>query len=267
MGSWWSFLIGTIVAAPVWGLGTWWAARRLWRSARRLAARARGHEHLVELGQLTGGLAHEIKNPLSTINLNLKLLSEDLSPPKDDLHRRWLNRINSVQGEVDRLRAILDDLLRFAGDYELSLSRVDLCGILQELTDFFSPQAEAARVVMRVTLPQNEAICEVDANLFKQAMLNLMINALQAMSDGGELLIRLSRQRRNAVVQVIDTGTGIGPNELGNVFRVYYSTKPQGTGLGLPSTRRIIRKHGGTIRVESELGTGTRFVVTLPLAQ
>ena len=258
-------LIGAGLAAPLGALIALWATRRTWRNARRLAARTKGHDHLAELGRLAGGLAHEIKNPLSTINVNLRLLSEDLARHGDDEHRRWLRRLHSVQEEANRLKTILDDFLRYAGKYELTMARADLRRVVSEVVDFFSPQAEDARVVLRSALPDGPVYCSIDEKLMKQALLNLMINAVQAMPDGGELLIRAARPQDRAVVEVIDTGRGIDPDEIGKVFEVYYSTKKRGTGLGLPTTRRIVAEHGGTIRLESEPGRGTRFLISLPL--
>jgi signal transduction histidine kinase len=260
---WW-VLLGAAASAPIWiGLALW-ASRRTWRSARRLSRRAKGQSHLAELGHIAGGLAHEIKNPLSTINLNIKLLSEDIARQDDELHQRWLRRLTSVQSEARRLKDILDDFLRYAGRFELSLSQVDLRQLIGELADFFAPQADASRVVMRLSLPPREAPARVDANLIKQALLNLMVNAVQAMPSGGELLVKLESRRSGPVIEVIDTGSGIAPDHLPRVFDVYYSTKRGGSGLGLPTTRRIIREHGGDVRVQSEVGRGTRFVISLP---
>ena len=262
----WMLLLGAVLAGPLWILLTLWASRRIWRSARRLSARAKGREQLVELGQLAGGLAHEIKNPLSTINLNLKLLSEDLARSRSDESRRLQLRLDNVRQEADRLRETLEDFLRYAGRYELHFELVDLRRLIEELADFFAPQVEAARVVMRKSLPDAPVICRADANLLKQALLNLMINSVQAMTPGGELLIRVGSHRRSAQVEVIDTGPGIAPVELAKIFQVYYSTKRTGSGLGLSTTRRIVREHGGSISVQSEPGRGTRFLITLPLA-
>ncbi len=262
----WRLLIGVIIGGPVWVLVTLWFARRLWRGARKLSARARGTEHFAELGRLAGGLAHELRNPLSTININVRLLTEDLARHDDDVHRRWLRRLRSVQNETDRLKGILDDFLRFAGKYELTLVSTDLVGLIGELVDFFAPQAEAGGIVLRTALPAEPVPCRVDAKLLKQGILNLMLNAVQAMQTGGELLVKLSADKANAAIEVIDTGSGIPPDDLPKIFQVYYSTKTGGSGLGLPTTRRIVREHGGGIRVESEPGKGTRFVISLPLA-
>ncbi len=266
MDGWW-LAIGVLVGGPLGALATLWFTRRLWRGARRLSARTKGMEHYVELGQLAAGLAHEIKNPLSTINVNLKLLTEDLGRSPDQTHGRWLRRLLSVQEETTRLKGILDDFLQFAGRVELNPTVTDLRALVRELTDFFMPQAEAAGVVLRTTVPEAPVSARVDVKLLKQAVLNLMLNAVQAMGRGGELLIRLSSARSQALIEVTDTGPGIPPEDLPKVFVVYFSTKPGGSGLGLPTTRRIVREHGGDIRVESALGKGTRFVISLPLAK
>jgi len=264
MKSWMWFLLGAIAAAPVWLVLGQLVARRLWRSARRLGRRAKGQEHFAELGHLVGGLAHEIKNPLSTLNLNLKLLAEDLARYDDEDHRRWLRRLQGLHDEADRLKDILDDFLGFAGKLELTLAVADIRGLIEQLVDFFTAQADAAGVIMRTSLPDEPVRCNVDANLIKQALLNLMINAVQAMSGGGELLVKLAGGRGRAVIEVIDTGPGMPAGQQARIFDAYYSSKKHGTGLGLPTTRRIIIEHHGDIRVESEPGKGTRFIIALP---
>ena len=258
-------MLAVLAPAPIWVLLTLRASRRTWRSTRRLAARSRDTAHLRELSQLTGGLAHEIKNPLSTINMNLKLLAEDLVHNDSELHRRWLRRLEAVQHETQRLRAILDDFLRYAGKHELQLEDCDLRPLVEDLTDFFTPQAEASNVIMRTSLGDKTVPVSIDVNLIKQALLNLMINAVDAMSDGGELIVNVSLKSNRGIVEVIDTGAGVKPDDLPHVFGVYFSTKSGGSGLGLPTTRRIVREHGGTIRVDSEQGKGSRFTISLPL--
>ncbi|MCL2700733.1 MAG: ATP-binding protein [Phycisphaerae bacterium] len=278
-------VIGIALSGPLWVLGTLYVTRRArQRAVRRAARRVHDHAHaraenrqvhvqeqLIELGQLAGGLAHEIKNPLSTIHVNLTLLAEDLSRGPQPPDARMLRRLGAVQTEAARLKDILDDFLRFAGRMELTRETVDLRRAVQELTDFFAPQADAARVVLRTQLPEQPVRVSVDVNLIKQALLNLMINALQAMPEGGELMLKISTSpaasRDDCCVEVIDTGTGIAPENLPRIFQVYYSTKTQGTGLGLATTQRILREHGGTITVQSEPDKGTRFLVQLPLVE
>jgi signal transduction histidine kinase len=252
-------LVGLGVGAGV----TWCWCRR------KVAAQAPdqppvNQAHLVEVSRLVGGLAHEIKNPLSTMNLNLRLLQEDVEKHTDETHQRWARRLRNVQAESDRLRGILDDFLRFAGKLELHRGNTDLVELIHELTDFFQPQAEASRVVLRTHLPDQPVICRIDADLFKQALLNLMLNAVDAMGEGGELFIRLSADDDEALIEVIDTGQGIEPEIREKVFEIYYSTKKNGSGIGLPMTRRLIQEHGGSIELHSEPGKGTRFAIHLP---
>jgi len=282
----WTWLvIGMALSGPLWVLGTLYAVwrvrrRTLRRTARRVHdlahARAQGRaqareqlarEQLVELGQLAGGLAHEIKNPLSTIHVNLSLLAEDLARGPQPHDTRMLRRLTAVQAEAARLKDILDDFLRYAGRMELTRDTVDIRRVVQELTDFFAPQADVARVVLRAQAPEQPVRVSIDVNLIKQALLNLMMNALQAMPEGGELMLKISAQSGACCVEVIDTGTGIEPGNLPRIFQVYYSTKSTGSGLGLATTQRIVREHGGTITVQSEQNKGTRFLVQLPLAE
>ncbi|NLW87484.1 MAG: two-component sensor histidine kinase [Planctomycetes bacterium] len=258
------FLAGAALSAPLWIGIALLACRRIWLSARRMSSRAKGQNQLVELGQIAAGLAHELKNPLSTINLNLKLLVEDLGVFRDEAHARAIRRLDGVRDEARRLNDILGDFLRFAGKHELQLSPVDLRSVLDELADFFNPQTQAAQVVLRLSTPDVPVICMIDANLLKQAVLNLMINAVDAMSSGGELLLKLSVVRGRALLEVIDTGPGIPEQVLDRIFDVYYSTKKNGSGLGLPTSRRIVREHDGALQVQSEEGKGTRFIITLP---
>lgn len=258
------FLLGVGLSGPFWIAGTWLIARRILRGAKRIARRARGREHYAQIGELVGGLAHEMKNPLSTINLNLRLLAEDLERYHDEQHQRLLRRLTHVRQEADRVRETLDDFLRFAGKYELQPTATDLNTLVGELADFFSPQADAAGVVMRTSLSPEPVRCELDPKLIKQAVLNLLINAVQAMTEGGELLLSVRSERSRGVIEVTDTGKGMDEQTRERMFDIYYSTKSGGSGLGLPTTRRIIQEHHGSIQVDSEPGRGTRFTIRLP---
>ena len=234
--------------------------RRLLRSERR----ARRAERLAELGALTGGLAHELKNPLSTIQLNLQLLQEDLSP-QNPSYQRLMNRLTLVHRETGRLRDILDDFLRYAGKMEVDLKPVDLNALLDELTDFFTPQAQANRVQARRRPATEPLVVNADARLIKQAVLNLMINGVHAMADkGGELILGARRHDGEAIIEVIDTGSGIPADAVDKIFDAYYSTKKGGTGLGLALVKRIAEEHGGRVSVESEVGKGSNFQIHLP---
>ena len=266
--TWIYLLIGALAAGPLWLLLARWRLLSSFRRVRRLAAASRRQEHLVEVGTLVGGLAHEIKNPLSTVKVNLQLLQEDLgSPTADEPQRRWLRRLMAVSNEVTRLQEVLDDFLRFAGRHELHPVNLDLRQIVIDLAEFFRPQAEAARVRVRLAMPEEPLYVLADVDLLKQALLNLMINAQQAMPEGGELILKAAPLRRKVQLEVIDTGAGMTPDVVAHIFEAYYTTKRGGTGLGLPTVMRIVREHEGTISVDTAAGKGTRFVITLPAGE
>lgn len=236
---------------------------------RPLAERTPKTEEMLELVRSIGNLPHEINNPLSTIKLNLELLAEDFADSGDDRYRRNLNRLRTILDQVQRLQDFLKEFRKYVGSQELQSVEIDLRQVIEELTDFYRPQAEGNHVVLRSALPETPVACRIDAGLIKQAILNLIINATQAMSDGGELLLRLSSDAGAgmALLEVIDTGPGIGAELQQKIFEPYYSTTKGGSGLGLPTARRIIRRHDGDISLDSEPGKGTRFVITLPLAK
>jgi signal transduction histidine kinase len=238
------------------------------------------HQHLAELeelSKLTGGLAHEIKNPLSTIKLNLDLVSEELEESgtgrsaqrRADGNGKKLARaqrqIAVVQKEANRLEQILEDFLQYIGRTELRLASTDINELVGDMIDFYAPQAHSHSITIRQGLYNEPLICRIDADMVKQVMLNLFINAQQAMADTGELMIRTDREKNNAVLQISDTGRGIAPDRLPHIFDAYYSSGRRGSGLGLSTARKIVETHKGTITVDSELGKGTSFTIRLPL--
>ncbi len=230
---------------------------------------------LVELSALTGGLAHEIRNPLSTLKVNLQLLDEDWakletsdrSDPHEaqDVARRSRRRIASLVQETHRLERILADFMQFVGKRELRLTDVDLNTLVTEMADFYAPQAQAHGVALDLQLATHALPCRADPHVLKQALLNLLINAQQAMPDGGRITLATSRDDDGHVrIDVADTGPGIDPAEQVDVFRAYYSTKKGGTGLGLAMAQRIAHEHGGDITLKSSPGQGARFTIRLP---
>ena len=276
---WWTVLgivIGATAMAPIMRL----LLRRARYRARLAERRARDAERLAELGAMTGGLAHEIKNPLSTIGLNAQLLAEAIGEADvpTEQRDRLLRRIDALSREIDRLRTILTDFLQFAGQVRLDPEPHDLVKVVSELCDFFHPQCEQNMIVLRTQFPDHPVPVRVDESLFKQALLNLMINATQAMSaevagapgkqEPGsghrELMLRIDADADEARVHVIDTGPGIEPARLEEIFHPYVSHQTGGTGLGLPTARRIIEEHGGRLTAHSEPGQGSDFVIHLP---
>lgn len=246
--------------------------------ARQRAAegRARSAERLAEVGAMTGGLAHEIKNPLSTIGLNAQLLAEGIDelPIAEDDKGRLTRRVGALRREVDRLRGILTDFLQYAGQLRLEPKPTDLNELVGELADFFLPQAEKQGVRLRVDLAPGPLRASLDGPQVKQAVLNLMLNAVQAMADpkasgSKELILRTAREtdrdrRARIALHVIDTGPGIDEATRARMFEPYFTTKSGGTGLGLPTARRIVEGHEGRLEVHTEPGRGTDFVASFP---
>jgi len=253
------------------GLAGLWSGRRLRRRAKSDDAGTAANEaqHLVSI---IGGLAHELRNPLSSLKLNLQLLEEDLSSTSnagldEPIVRRMINRVQTALNEAARLEQTLQDFLLFASQPKPDLEPCDLNRTVAELVDFFTPQATSSGLQVRMALAQQPLICMLDVSLFKQAILNLLVNAQQATGPGGELIVRTSLldDGKTARLEVIDTGCGIPPEEIDRIFAAYYSTKKGGTGLGLPITKKIVDAHGGRIGVASEVGKGSDFYIDLPL--
>ena len=254
------------------------AARRVRLSVAReqlAQRRAQAAEHLAEIGSMTGGLAHEIKNPLSTIGLNAQLLKEAIedSAIEHGEKQRLVRRIEALARETERLRGILEDFLEYAGELRLSLANASINQLVQELTDFFAPTAENAGVRLRIETPPVSPELHIDAYHLKQALLNLMLNAVNAMEqqDSGtkDLILRVTsgtddHDQACVSIHVTDTGPGIEEETRSKIFRPYFTTRSGGTGLGLPTARRIIEAHQGHLELHSEVGKGTDFVIVLP---
>lgn len=222
-------------------------------------------ERLAQLGALLAGFAHEIRNPLSTIGLNLQLVKEDLGEGESPRDKRARKRLDVVEGEVRRLQGMLDEFLSFARRPELDLQPVDINGLLQSVVEFCVPEMDSAGVSLKFYPGSGLLAMQVDANHLRAALVNLLRNAQDACEPGDEVLVSSQRDADQVLIQVTDTGQGMEPDVLDQVFRPYFSTKKGGTGLGLPTTRRIVREHGGDLTVTSEPGRGTQFTMTLPI--
>ena len=226
--------------------------------------RPQGPDGYAELAELAGGFIHEIKNHLSTLGLNLQLLAEDFQDPQSQRERRALERVQRLQAQCQRLVDVSNDFLRFARVKDLQLAPTDLAGVIEEMVDFFGPTAQQANIAIKCYVPADLPLVRLDRDLFKQALLNLMLNAEQAMLEGGELTIQAMPDSGQVSLRLIDTGKGMPPEVLGRIFKPFFSTKPGGSGLGLATTRKIVLAHAGSIGVESEVGRGTMFTIRLP---
>jgi signal transduction histidine kinase len=171
-----------------------------------------------------------------------------------------------MQREVQRLEHILDEFLSYARRAAVNRRPEDLARLVRELLEFVEPEDQRARIRHHVDLPFGLPLVLVDEAQIKQAFLNLLVNARQAMPDGGELVVQAARDGTRVAVTITDTGTGMTEDKLARCFDEYWSDKKGGTGLGLSTAKRIIEEHGGSIGVLSEPGRGTSFTVDLPLA-
>jgi len=221
---------------------------------------------MAYVGELASGLAHEIRNPLSSMNMNLQLLAEDLKAPTPPSHAELLDRVRTIQREVRRLSDILDDFLRFARKPELALAEEDISVVVDEVLEFMSPQSLMSHIRLFKNYEPDIPPCRVDRDALKQALLNVLLNAEEAMPEGGDLIVSIARDKGFVRVDVTDTGGGITPEVLEHMFDAYYSTKRNGSGLGLPTSKRIMEEHGGRMNVESEPGKGTRVSIFVPIA-
>ena len=222
-------------------------------------------DQYAEIARLAGGLAHEIKNPLSTIRLNMQLLAEDLLPDEDEVADEDAVPLSAEERrECTRLQDLLDDFLNYARVRKVDLAPRDLNVELADALDFFEPECDAAGITIIPYLDADLPTVRLDREAFRGALTNLLLNAKQAMPDGGELIVQTRGMGDRVAVYLTDTGIGMSDDTASHMFETFYSTKPGGSGLGLPTTAKIIEAHGGTIAVQSELDRGTRFTIELP---
>ncbi len=218
----------------------------------------------TELATLAGGLAHEIRNPLSTIGMHLELLGEDLAEEESARAGRMLARVRQLQKECHQLEEILNAFLQFARAGEPRLERHSLNDTVRSYVEFIEPAASEQNVQVSPHLDANLPDVRLDEALFRQVLTNLGRNALQAMPDGGTLEFITTQRDGQVILEVIDTGHGMDAPTTERMFQAFFSTRSEGSGLGLPTVRRIIEAHNGTISCDSAPGRGTRFTVALP---
>src|SRR6266403_993966 len=220
-------------------------------------------ERLAALGRITAGVAHEVKNPLNSMRLWLENLKESLPPERDGGAQQ---AVQVLDKEIDRLDAVVKRFLDFTRPVELKLEATDLAELLHEVMRVAHPQLQKAGVEVEELL--NNGIPEVwaDRDLLKQAVLNLVLNAAEAMTSGGELRVELGRRGEMAEISVSDTGKGIPTENQQKIFQLFFTTRPGGSGIGLATTFRIVQLHNGSIDFQSEAGRGTTFRIELPLA-
>ncbi len=216
------------------------------------------------LAELVGSLVHEVKNPLSTLNINAQLTLEEWPQPATPREERLVRRLKVMIDEVDRIETVVSSFLQFV---KQEVAQFELVSVNELLGDLVANNAEGLgrqNIQLRFYPDPEVGGFLGDENLLRQAFLNLIRNAEQALVNGGEIIVRTRADLDFVVVEIIDTGEGIPPDRLQKIFRPYFSMKPGGTGLGLPTVLRVVRQHGGQLVVESEPGKGCRFKMTFP---
>ena len=220
-------------------------------------------ERLAALGRITAGVAHEVKNPLNSMRLWLENLKESL-PVDSDANSH--QAVQVLDKEIDRLDAVVKRFLDFTRPMEVKLEQTQLSKLLHEVLEVARPQLLKANVEVVQSLPTDVPEVFVDRDLLKQAVLNLVLNAVEAMPGGGQIRLELTRRAEMAEISVADTGNGIAPENRQKIFQLFFTTRPGGSGIGLASAFRIVQLLNGSIDFKSEVGRGTTFRIELPLA-
>jgi signal transduction histidine kinase len=220
-------------------------------------------QKLAALGRLTSGVAHEVKNPLNAMRIHLELLKTRLAggPPAAR------ENLNVIGEEILRLDRVVQGFLKFVRPQELRLAPVDAGALLGEVARLMAPEASSAGARLAVDVAPELPPVAGDPELLQQALTNLVANALQAMPNGGTVTLGARRGPDGSVeLRVSDEGVGIAPEDVDKIFRLYYTTKPEGSGIGLSMVYRIVQMHEGRVDVASATGQGTTMTVTLPVA-
>ena len=240
-------------------------------------AKMRRAESLASLTTLAAGVAHEIKNPLGSISIHVQLAQKTMEggrklfPKKNTETEDFFSRLDKylavVSEEVERLNSIVVDFLFAVRPMNAKLRRGDLNALVTELSDFIAPELINTNITCVLRLSENLPPLEFDAVLMRQALLNLIKNAIGAMSGGGELTITTEQVGEEAWIAIADTGIGIPDENISKIFEPYFTTKETGTGLGLTLVFKIVKEHQGEINVMSREEKGSVFVITLPVPQ
>ncbi|NOY05575.1 MAG: PAS domain S-box protein [Chlorobi bacterium] len=228
---------------------------------RRVLAELQRREKLSAMGELAAGVAHEIRNPLNAIGVIAQRFAYEFSPREDEEEFREL--VQTVRQEVQRVNEIIKQFLEFARPKPLTLGKVSLSELLQSEIKALESQAAHAGIHLDFTVLQDGEIV-VDVNRMQQVLLNLVQNAIEACVSGDRIEVTGEVKNDRVIIAVRDTGKGIPAEHMSKIFNLYFSTRTTGTGLGLSIVHQIISEHGGEITVESEVGKGTEFVITLP---
>jgi signal transduction histidine kinase len=226
----------------------------------RLASQLDVATRLNAISRLTGGVAHEIKNPLNAIALRLDLVRAKLGAPPEELEPE----LDILSKEVLRLDRVVKTFLDFSRPVEVHFENVDLAELVKEVVHLMTPQARVGRITLDLDVTAGPAWLRADADMIKQVILNLVTNAMEAMRDGGRLRLAVGRTADLVTLEIADSGPGIPESMRDKVFQLYFTTKTRGSGIGLAMTYKAVQMHNGTIAFTSEEGQGTTFQIQFP---
>ena len=232
-------------------------------SVRRIENEIELSRRLAAIGRLTSGVAHEVKNPINAIVVHLEILKNKLQEVAPDARRH----MDIIENEIRRLDRVVQTLVDFTRPVELKLSHADLCKLAEEVALLAGPDAANKNVRVEYAPLVETLPVYVDADLMKQAILNIVINGVQAMAQGGTLRIIARTSESAAVLEISDQGPGIPKEIQDKIFNLYFTTKKAGSGIGLAMTYRVLQLHNGALEFETEAGKGTTFRLQVPLRQ
>jgi len=221
-------------------------------------------DHTPELIEtLAAGVAHEVRNPLNSVQINLSILEQELADVLPNRQAHVFAVLAKIAGEIKRLDDFVSEFLRFARPPRLNVERLAVRPLLIDLIAFMTPECSKKGVSLELELGGPDTAW-VDGFQLKQAVLNLVLNALQALPASGHVVIRTAGDKRTLVVAVSDDGEGMSPETREKAFTPFFTTREEGTGLGLPLVRRIVEQHGGSVELESTAGQGTTVTLAFP---
>jgi two-component system sensor histidine kinase HydH len=219
------------------------------------------------LERLMARLAHEIRNPLSSLDIHVQLLEEDLNALSPATREQFLPRLEIIHGELHRLKSIVENFLRLTSPSALDLEPVELSKLVHHVCELLRPEAAAREIEITAEIQKELPLVAADPVRLMQALVNLVINALQAVERKGRIQVSAGRFENSLSLQVRDNGPGIPAEKLVSIFEPYFTTKPEGTGMGLWIAQQIATAHGGSLRVQNAPERGAVFTLLLPLKQ
>jgi PAS domain S-box-containing protein len=229
---------------------------------REIEQQVRRNEKLIAMGELASAVAHEVRNPLNTINMISQRMKKEFN---GKINFSDFNNLNDVlQSESKRINGIIEEFLRFARPPKLNLTEVNTVDFLNEIKSLVEVQTKVKNIEFRL-ISENDAIIKIDPLQMKQALINVLNNAIDAVNQGGNVTLKFNKLQNKVLFEISDNGVGISKENLNKIFNLYYTTKSKGTGLGLSIVQQIVSQHNGTIFVDSPEGKGTKFIIEVPV--